>query len=462
MNVLVSWALTTFDWTWKTSAFAGVLIALVFLAQSLLGRRLTARLRYMLSLLILFRLLLPFAPASSLSLENLLPSDPVEPVSAPSTNSAQPDDSAHFKSSLPSRGGSLSATAAFCAIWVAGCCCFIALAVWRYRKWGHWITDAATVNDPKFLAMFDSARRTMGVRRSVAALAVPQIASPAVFGLRQPRLLLPPGVVSRLTDAELRMVILHEMAHVRRKDTWLNVVLIAVQFLHWFNPLVWLAHRRIRADIELLCDDMVMARLNPEERPGYGRLLLKLIEEISPGEELYSSAVPVVGNKHEIKRRIIMIKNHGQKHRAAPALALLVAVALCCATFTRARSFATPASGPASTPALAGPLIQCDPTPADLGGLKAGEIVNHTYVITNAGSQTLLITNVVPTCGCTVAKDYARAIGPGRTGKILIQFNSAHKSGVVNKKIKVFSNARNQPVQVLSFKASIVASTEKS
>src|SRR6516164_5762977 len=63
---------SAFDWTWRTSLQASVLILLVLLLQRLLRRRLTPRLRYALSVLVLCRLLLPVAPSSSFSFENLL------------------------------------------------------------------------------------------------------------------------------------------------------------------------------------------------------------------------------------------------------------------------------------------------------------------------------------------------------------------------------------------------------
>ena len=100
----------------------------------------------------------------------------------------------------------------------------------------------------------------MGVRQPVQLIALARLYSPAVFGLRRVCLLLPESVAAQLSGREMRLVFLHEMAHIRRHDLTLNLLLMAVQFLHWFNPLVWLATHRIRADGELVCDDMVMKK----------------------------------------------------------------------------------------------------------------------------------------------------------------------------------------------------------
>ena len=82
---------------------------------------------------------------------------------------------------------------------------------------------------------------------AVTLVALTQLSSPAVFGLRRVSLLLPETGLDQLTDQELRLMFLHEMAHVRRQDMLLNFLLMAVQFVHWFNPLLWLGLHRLRA-----------------------------------------------------------------------------------------------------------------------------------------------------------------------------------------------------------------------
>src|SRR5579862_4034009 len=71
MNTLMTVGQQMFNWTWKTSVQAGILVVLLLLLQRFLGHWLTPRLRYALSLLVLCRLLLPVLPPSSLSLANV-------------------------------------------------------------------------------------------------------------------------------------------------------------------------------------------------------------------------------------------------------------------------------------------------------------------------------------------------------------------------------------------------------
>jgi hypothetical protein len=131
------------------------------------------------------------------------------------------------------------------------------------------------------------------------------------------------------------MIFLHELAHVKRGDILLNWVIIAVRSLHWFNPLVWLALRRLRADRELVCDAMVLTRLGSAERFAYGNTLIKLLDDFS-GSGFCPSLAPVINHKQEIKRRVIMIAHFKPTGRIAWLFSAAIVLALCALTFTRA------------------------------------------------------------------------------------------------------------------------------
>jgi beta-lactamase regulating signal transducer with metallopeptidase domain len=359
MNALLTFGEHAFERIWKISLSAAILAVLVFLAQKLLGRWLTPRLRQALSLLIFIRLLLPAVPSSRLSLENLSgrwPS-PIRAASvmaapAPSGELARPSRLA-ANSSRPTPGKSLdnkqitspprldsivsrlSVLEWISMTWACGCLCLVAFASWRYWRWNGLIARGRPITDPRLLELLDDARAMMGVRPPVKLIAMTRLDSPAVFGLGRVCLLLPESATAQLSAREMRLVFLHEMAHIRRHDLGLNVLLMAVQFLHWFNPLVWLATHRIRADGELVCDDMVMNSLAAAERPGYGQVLLRLIDEFSAETPAFPGGIRVVSSKQEIKRRLIMIKNHRSSGVGGGLVTAVLGVALISATYTR-------------------------------------------------------------------------------------------------------------------------------
>ncbi len=76
----------------------------------------------------------------------------------------------------------------------------------------------------------------------------------------------------------------------------------------------------------------------------------------------------------------------------------------------------------------------------DFGNLKEGDIVHHTFLFKNNGSNPLIITNAIGSCGCTVPTYPKEPIAPGEDGKIEVQFNSAGREGLQNKTVTVTAN----------------------
>jgi biopolymer transport protein ExbD len=198
-------------------------------------------------------------------------------------------------------------------------------------------------------------------------LAATGLNTPALFGFWSPRLLMPQELLARLTDQELRHVFLHELLHLRRGDVLVNWAMIFLRAMHWFNPAVWLAFRRLRADQELACDAAVMSRLDAPERRDYGATLIKLLEDFS-AQALCPGVVPFVTNKQVIKRRISMIAKFKPAGRLAMWGAFAIVGLLGIVTFTRASqgpgARQTPGELPSMVPTSAGNQPQADDGPA--------------------------------------------------------------------------------------------------
>ena len=103
--------------------------------------------------------------------------------------------------------------------------------------------------------------------------------------------------------------------------------------------------------------------------------------------------------------------------------------------------------GPQTTLALSEPSF-------DFGKIKKGDVVEHVYEVTNTGKNPLIISNVQPTCGCTVPDFTKDPILPGQKGKITLKFNSANFDGVVHKAAQVYANVAKNPIE-LTFTADI-------
>lgn len=97
-----------------------------------------------------------------------------------------------------------------------------------------------------------------------------KVTAPAVYGIFRPRILLP---ASWKGDTELAL--LHERTHIRSGDNLWRLLALAVTAVHWFNPFCWLFLRLFLTDLELSCDERVLARLGADRRKEYARVLLE-------------------------------------------------------------------------------------------------------------------------------------------------------------------------------------------
>lgn len=105
----------------------------------------------------------------------------------------------------------------------------------------------------------------------------PEVFTPCVAGLFRPCLLVPSDLGERFSGEEIRLMFLHEMAHLRRRDLWVDMALESIRILHWFNPVVGWVLRRWREDREEMCDVHALSS-DRVSNLAYGRVLLKCLE----------------------------------------------------------------------------------------------------------------------------------------------------------------------------------------
>jgi beta-lactamase regulating signal transducer with metallopeptidase domain len=349
---------TAFSWTWQTSLQATVVIVLVLLVQVAFRKILTPRWSYALGLLMLLRLALPFAPASPMSIFNLGSLFSTRPATRVETQHASVvTPPAIAVTSVPAAPAALSPVLEATPVpntiansrprtainfrllaanlWLAGLAAMLVLVARRHHRFVLALRRWEPVTEPRVLGLLADCMAALGMKKRVTVLAATGPGTPALFGIARPRLLIPADMLRRLDDRELRHIFLHELIHLRHGDVRLNWVMILCRSLHWFNPAVWLAMKKLRADQELACDAAVMARLAADERRQYGGTLLKLLGDFSAAR-LSPGFVPFITNKGTIKRRIVMISKFKPAGRLAVAGSLALLIALGCFTFTRA------------------------------------------------------------------------------------------------------------------------------
>ena len=142
------------------------------------------------------------------------------------------------------------------------------------------------------------------------------VRSPFVLGILKPRIYLPYGMDSN----DLHHVIAHEQAHIRRKDHWWKPLGFLLLTVYWFNPLIWVAHILLCRDIELACDEKVIAQLGNEQRADYTQALVAC----SVNRRMIA-ACPLAFGEVGVKERVRSVMNY----RKPGFWIILIAVILC-------------------------------------------------------------------------------------------------------------------------------------
>ena len=121
----------------------------------------------------------------------------------------------------------------------------------------------------------DQVRRVAEVYglRPCGAVEAPGLSSAFICGVLRPVLVLPEG---QETDDK---VILHELLHLRHRDAAWGMLICLFRCMHWCNPLLWYCADRAGNDLESLCDQRVLEKLEGEDRRDYGRILLSMASE---------------------------------------------------------------------------------------------------------------------------------------------------------------------------------------
>jgi TonB family protein len=182
------------------------------------------------------------------------------------------------------------------------------------------------------------------------------------WGLRRPKVLLPRDAAT-WSDDTIRIVLGHELAHVRRGDWAVQLLADCVRCVYWFNPLVWIACRRLRLESEHACDDAVL-RLGVAA-PDYANQLLELARLFRQSRRSLFPA-PAMARPSDLERRVrVMLNARTDRSPIGRASSLLVLLALLALTVPIAGLSLTASAPPAgnAAPTTAAAPRSAVPTP---------------------------------------------------------------------------------------------------
>lgn len=356
---------------------AGLLAGLVLLINLFARKWLTAGQMGLLWALVLIRLALPcgYAPESSYSLTNLFvefmeestPAEPPRDAYAPEpwpmidTNATTmadvpPMHQIQFPEPKPPEVSFtetlldylISFLEWFLRIlppfWFIGALLILTRMLVTHWRFTRKINRLPISTDLRLLRLWNTCCQQVYFRRSVPVIVTDDISQPSVMGALHPKLLLPTDL-TELSDSQLELIMFHELAHLKRRDLWVNWFLFGLKLFHWWNPLYWLAATRYSSLREQSRDAMVLRwreqqdhDTNSDPSREFSELLLTLAQRDPGSRWRISLPVSLLGflkspfRKRSLANRLKALRSATVKVHPLHTTAVIIVITLCAAT----------------------------------------------------------------------------------------------------------------------------------
>jgi len=187
-------------------------------------------------------------------------------------------------------------------LWLVGVFAFLVVLVQRVR----FVRDLIAVSSPakkELLDLLEQCRQQIGVRWDIRLRISDTIPSPAVCGFFRPTVLIPTPLVEKLSPEGLRATLIHELAHIKRGDLWVNSVQTFLQVIYFYNPFVWFANSIIRRICEEAVDETVLVVLGGQAK-NYSNTLIDIGEMAFWRADLGLRLIGVAESKKALQWRI--------------------------------------------------------------------------------------------------------------------------------------------------------------
>ncbi len=226
--------------------------------------------------------------------------------------------------------------------WLLGCAVVLSPVIAGYGRFRREVKGARVLNDRNWLELLASCGGAVGLRTLPTLLLASSPVMPQTFGLRRAYLLLPSECLG-WSDGRRRAVLLHELAHVQRRDVQWQLLAHLVTALWWFQPLCWLSRRNLRLEAEGACDAAVLAcGVRPSD---YAAELLDIAAHFQ--RAVYGAVAIAMAGRSSIERRLqsILAAPNASVQIGRPGLAFsvlcLFAISASALTVNRSNSIQT-------------------------------------------------------------------------------------------------------------------------
>lgn len=210
-------------------------------------------------------------------------------------------------------------------IWIIGVCINAYFIYIKSRKTLSKVLSRCQKADKREIDFKDEIVNQKKICKTVDVLKLVDIDSPFLTGIFRPKIILPD--TSPLTDTELKMVIYHEVIHLKNRDILFKNIAAAVKCINWFNPIIPVYINRVYDYCEYACDAEVTQLLDKEKRAEYA----KMIVSFASSRLIYEPVMMLTNSsKKEIERRVYQIMKPWRKKPSKYLIAAATGIVALC------------------------------------------------------------------------------------------------------------------------------------
>lgn len=201
------------------------------------------------------------------------------------------------------------------ALWAAGAVIVLAVFLISLSRLSKILKESKPASK-RTAAIFEKCKNELDIDGKII-LRAGKVKSPLVFGIFKTAVIIPE---ENMAEEDMRHIFMHELIHYKRGDIAINYAVCFFEILYWFNPMVWIAFKGLKADMEAACDEAVMEKTG--DSYGYGMTIIRFA-----GKREFVSAAEMGGTKKQIVKRVkaaAQFKKATAKQRVISALTFAV------------------------------------------------------------------------------------------------------------------------------------------
>ena len=204
-------------------------------------------------------------------------------------------------------------------IWLAGAIFVFSKYMIEYAKFCKYLKRwSMPVEDEETIRIFKLTKLKLDIEnKDIGLIRSKYVSTPMLTGLIRPVVVIPEKEIEK---TDMKLIIEHELTHYKHKDLYVNLLSILVLCFHWFNPIVYYCIPAIQGDGELYCDETVLKNKNMNYRKTYGKMIINMIPTISSKQVALSTCF--YSKKLSVKRRLINIMKNNTKMKKISTLSI--------------------------------------------------------------------------------------------------------------------------------------------